>query len=73
MFTLSCGFVFCRTWRWILAEEKMTQEHGSAATTTLMGMKTKASRRDQAGPEMLSGAFGRKGEDKVLGLFKQLQ
>lgn len=28
---------------------------------------------DQAGLEMLSRAFGRKGEDKVLGLFKQLQ
>lgn len=28
---------------------------------------------DQVGLEMLSGAFGRKGEAKVLGLFKQLQ
>lgn len=39
------GFGFSRTWRWILAEEKTTQEHASAATTALMGRKTKASRR----------------------------
>lgn len=27
----------------------------------------------QAGLKMLSGAFGRKGENEVIGLFKQLQ
>lgn len=38
----------------------------------LNGQENK-SKEPMAGLEMLSGPFGRKGEDEVMGLFKQLQ
>lgn len=39
----------------------------------LKGQEKKSKKEPMAGLEMLSGPFGRKGEDEVMGLFKQLQ